>query len=248
MSGQIHPNYGSITILNALEAAKEPSQDKSTCQWVSPFNCFFYLCYFLSGQYHVNTSNDNRILVELDETSRHKYKWKKILSMTVAVIQAIMCAGFVAINVTHVTLNVIVEVCQIMNITCSPGVFENEEVNCTLPYRYWKISTTILVSTIAEMASYILMTIILYQIYGYFCKFFCKPNSFICKVCCCAPVQKALEQNKSFTPFDDSCTCNKCHQKSSTALTPEHAKWFFPHYLSCMLIFVCSLITIAYEG
>ena len=191
----------------------------------------------------MNTSNDNDgNLVDLDETSRHRYKWKKILSRTVAVIQAILCAGFVAINITHMTLNVIVEVCQFMNITCSPSVFKNEAVNCTLPYRYWKISTTILVSAITELVSYILMAIVLYLIYGYFRKYCCKPNC----PCCCASVKKVLKQDKSFSPFSDSCTF--C-QNSSTALTPEQPNaWFFLHYLICMFIFIFSSLSIVYES
>ena len=260
------------------------------------FNCFFYLCCFLSAQYHMSSTgdeNDNddcvkpninkagshvdktdssfvdgtedetnsfadgtedetnsfadetKSLVGHDETSRHRYKRKKNLSvphMIIAVIQVIMFSGFVVINIAHVTLNVIVEVCQIMHITCSPSVFENETVNCTMPYQYWKISTAILASTITELFSYITMTIVLYLIYGYFRKYCCEPIA-NCP-CCCSSVKEALKQDKPFSPFCDSCTC--C-QNSSTALTPEQPNaWFSLHYLICMLIFICTIITSIY--
>ena len=236
------PRYGAIN--NAPEV--EESQDKSTCNCQRVINSIFYLCCFLSGQYHMSsTGNNNGSRVELAETSRHKLK--KIWSILVAVIQAIMCTGLVVVNVAHVTLNFIVEACQIMNITHSPRVFENKEVNCTLP-QYWKINAAILVSTIAELYSYIMMTIVLYLIYGYFRKY-CYKLIANCSPCCCASMKKALvKQNISFSPFYDSCTCR---QNSSTALTPEQPNaCFFLHYLFCMSIFfcACTIVTIVYES
>ena len=238
------PSYGSIntTIKNAPEAPEAPeSQDKPTCyqKIMSFFNCIFYLCCFLSGQYHMSSTGNDNDLVEL---TRHRYKWKKILSTIIAVIQAIMFAGFVAINIAHVTLNIIVEVCH-RNITYCPRVFENEdEVNCTLPHQYWKISTAIIVSTFTELISYICMAIVLYLIYGHFCKFWCKP--IVSSLChCSASVKEALKQDKPFSPFGDPCTC---HRNSSTAQTSEQAECFFLNYLICMLIYVGNIVAILY--
>ena len=247
-------------------AGSQKAQDRSTFQRV--VSLIFNLCCFLSGQYHMTSTGDDDgsflehdktelvindetganhavdddtetvRLVKHDKTSRHRYEWKCVIF---AVIQAILFGGFVATNIAHVTLNIVVEVCRIMHITCSPRIFENDsdEVNCTMPYQYWKISTAILASTTAELVSYISMAVVLYLIYGYFSC--CKPNSH----CCCASVKKALEQNKPFSPFCDLCTF--C-QNSSTALTPEQPTWFIRHYFICMFIFIGTIAVIVYGG
>ena len=200
------------------------------------FNCLFYSFCFLSGQYICDKVHNN---------TKKPTKWNTFILVT----GFFLFVGQSCAYLVHITLNILLEICRVQNVSYCTQSLSNQSFNCTVTHEYWKFVASILTSTFAASVSYVLMTVlILIPVYSCCCRFCTVLNKkkdgkspvYNCCLRYCTALNKELRYGKSFCPFHDG-------DHRSIVLTSKQALCFyFNYFLSLLLLGLCILASLIY--